>query len=224
MTGTEFTLVVANKNYSSWSLRGWLALKLALAADGGAFEEIVIPLDLPETRETILKHSPSAKVPLLEHGDLAVWDSLAVGEYLAERFPGAGLWPEDPTARAVARAVVAEMHAGFVSLRAEMPMDMRNRRPVSPSSKTLADIARVQEIWNDCRTAYGSRAAGDQGFLFGRPGLPDCFYAPVVSRFVTYGIPLDGPAAAYAETIQAWAPYREWLADAEVEPWVIERP
>ncbi|SMF07228.1 glutathione S-transferase [Tistlia consotensis] len=220
MSGAEFTLVVANKNYSSWSLRGWLALKLALAESGAGFEEIVIPLDQPETRAAILVHSPSGKVPLLRHGALSVWDSLAIGEYLAERFPSAGLWPEDPTARAVARSVVAEMHSGFASLRAELPMDMRNRAPASPSSKTLAEIARVQEIWNDCRAGFG--AGGD--FLFGRPGLPDCFYAPVVSRFVTYGIPLDGAAAAYAEAVQAWSPYREWLAAGEIEPWVLERP
>jgi glutathione S-transferase len=220
MPGAEFTVVVGNKNYSSWSLRGWLAARLALDPGGHALEEVVIPLDQPQTRSLIAAHSPSGKVPLLRHRDLAVWDSLAIGEYLAERFPAAGLWPADPTARAVARSVVCEMHSGFASLRAELPMDMRNRAPASPSSRTLAEIARIQEIWNDCRRRFGDEG----GFLFGAPGLADAFYAPVVSRFVTYGIPLDGAAAAYAETVQGWAPYREWLAAAEVEPWVLERP
>lgn len=214
--GAEFTLVIANRNYSSWSLRGWLALK----ATGAAFEEIVIPLDRPETASAVRSHSPSGKVPLLRHGTLSVWDSLAIGEYLAELFPDAGLWPAEPAVRATARSVVAEMHSGFATLRRELPMDMRNRTPASPSSETLAEIARVQQIWNDCRAGFGGRGH----FLFGAPGLADAFYAPVVSRFVTYGIPLDGAAAAYAEAVQAWGPYREWLGDAEVEPWVIERP
>lgn len=222
MSGAEFTLVVGNRNYSSWSLRGWLALKLALADSGAAFDEVVIPLDRPETEAAIRAHSPSGRVPLLRHGELAVWDSLAIGEYLAERFPGAGLWPRDAAARAVARAVSAEMHGGFTALRAELPMDMRNRSPVSPSSAALADIARILRLWQDCLGGFGTASAG--GFLFGAPGLADAFYAPVVSRFVTYGIPLDGAAAAYAATVQRWAPYREWLAAAEAEPWVLERP
>lgn len=224
MPGADFTVVVGNKNYSSWSLRGWLAARLALDPDGLALEEVVIPLDQPETRSLIAAHSPSGKVPLLRHRDLAVWDSLAIGEYLAERFPAAGLWPADPTARAVARSVVAEMHAGFARLRAELPMDMRNRSPASPSSMTLAEIGRIQEIWNECRRRFGGRPNSGGAFLFGAPGLADAFYAPVVSRFVTYGIPLDGAAAAYAEAVQGWALYREWLAAAEVEPWVLVRP
>ena len=223
MAGAEFTLVVGNKNYSSWSLRGWLAAKQALGSAGIEFEEVVVPLDQPDTAERIRRYAPSGKVPLLRHGELAVWDSLAIGEYLAERFPEAGLWPDDPTARATARCVVAEMHAGFASLRAEMPMDMRNRAPASPSSRTLADIARIQAIWHDCRSRFGG-PSGQGAFLFGAAGLADAFYAPVVSRFVTYGVPADGAAAAYMEAIQAWAPYAEWLAAAEVEPWVLERP
>lgn len=222
MSGAEFTLVVGNKNYSSWSLRGWLALKLALAPSGAAFEEVVIPLDRPDSKAAIRAHSPSGRVPLLRHGTLAVWDSLAIGEYLAERFPDAGLWPQDPSARAIARAVSAEMHGGFAALRAELPMDMRNRAPVSPSAAALAEIARVLELWERCLAEFGAAAEG--GFLFGAPCLADAFYAPVVSRFVTYGIPLDGAAAGYAATVRDWAPYREWLAAAEVEPWVLEQP
>ena len=216
MSSAEFTLVIGNKNYSSWSLRAWLPLKQT----GAGFEEIVIPLSRPGMTLEIREHSPSGRVPLLRHGDLAVWDSLAIGEYLAELFPSAVLWPAERSARAVARAVVAEMHSGFAALRRELPMDMRNRAPVAPSSQTLSDIARIQEIWDDCRGRFGSE--GD--FLFGAPGLADAFFAPVVSRFATYGIPLAGAAATYAEAVQSWAAYREWLAAAEAEPWVIDEP
>jgi len=206
----DLTLVIGNKNYSSWSFRAWLALSLT----GQTFREILVPLDQPETRAAILAHSPTGLVPLLRHGDLAVWDSLAIGEYLAETFPEAGLWPRDSRHRALARAVTAEMHSGFPALRAEFSMDMRRRRRVVPSQRAERDILRIQRIWAECLLTSGSTA-----FLFGEPGLADCFYAPVVSRFVTYGVALDHVAAAYVDRVTRWPLYRAWYEAAEKEPW-----
>ncbi len=214
---TELSITLGNKNYSSWSLRGWLALKQT----GAAFAERVVPLDRPGIREQLLAASPSARVPVLKHGDLTVWDSLAIGEYLAERFPEATLWPAETAARAVARAVTAEMHAGFAELRRDLPMDLRNRYPgrdLAPG--TARDIARIVEIWQDCRTRFG--AGGD--FLFGAFSLADAAYAPVVSRFVTYDVALPEVAAAYRDAVMAWPAMREWAAAAEAEPWVIDSP
>ena len=213
----ELSITLGNKNYSSWSLRGWLALKQT----GAAFAERVVPLDRPGIREQLLAASPSARVPVLQHGDLTVWDSLAIGEYLAERFPEATLWPAETAARAVARAVTAEMHAGFAALRRDLPMDLRNRYPgrdLAPG--TARDIARIVEIWQDCRTRFG--AGGD--FLFGAFSLADAAYAPVVSRFVTYDVALPEVAAAYRDAVMAWPAMREWAAAAEAEPWVIDSP
>jgi glutathione S-transferase len=213
----ELTIIVGNKNYSSWSLRGWLPVRQT----GAAFEEVVVPLDRPESKENLLRASPSARVPVLRHDGLTVWDSLAIGEYLAERFPAAGLLPEDVEARAVARMVTAEMHAGFAALRRDLPMDLRNRYPgrdLAPG--TARDIARIVEIWQDCRTRFG--AGGD--FLFGAFSLADAAYAPVVSRFVTYDVALPEVAAAYRDAVMAWPAMREWAAAAEAEPWVIDSP
>ena len=210
------TLVIANKTYSSWSLRAWLALKLT----GAAFEEIVVPLDRPTTASDIARHSPTRKVPVLRDGALTVWDSLAITEYLAERFPAAGLWPAEPGARAHARAVAAEMHAGFQALRQNMPMNVRAAKPgrgLSP--EVMADIERITALWRDCRACYG--AGGP--FLFGPFTAADCFYAPVVTRFTTYGVALDPVSAAYAEAVHAWPALIEWCADAAAEPWRIEK-
>ena len=213
----ELTIIVGNKNYSSWSLRGWLALRQT----GADFEEVVVPLDLPETREALLRYSPSARVPVLRHGDLTIWDSLAIGEYLAEHFPAAGLWPAEPEARAIARAVTAEMHAGFGALRTHMPMDIRGSYPGRGREPGVTeDIARIVSLWRDCRETYG--AGGD--FLFGAPTLADAAFAPVVTRFVTYEVALDGPAAAYRDAVLAWPALREWSEAARAEPWVIEDP
>ena len=210
MSTPDITLVIGNKNYSSWSLRGWLALRLT----GAAFAEVLVPLDRPETRETLRRYSPSGLVPLLRIDGLEIWDSLAIGEYLAERFPEAGLWPADRATRALARSAVAELHSGFVALRSEMSIDLRRRRSVVPSPACQADIARVQALWRRCRAL-----AGEGPFLFGAPSLADAFYAPVAGRFVTYGVALEPEAAAYVRAIGDWALYREWLAAAEVEPW-----
>jgi glutathione S-transferase len=217
----EFTITLGNKNYSSWSLRGWLALKQT----GAAFDEIVIPLDRPDTKGKLLAASGSARVPVLRHGELTVWDSLAIGEYLAELFPEAGLWPAASEARAVARAVTAEMHAGFAALREHLPMDLRGRDPArgrkaGAMPAVAGDIARIAEIWEDCRTRFGG--AGD--FLFGGFSLAEAAYAPVASRFVSYGIELPKVAAAYRDAVMAWPAMGEWLAAAREEPWVIDSP
>ncbi len=214
-----FTIVLGNKAYSSWSLRGWLLLKLS----GAAFEEVVVPLDRPGSKADILAHSPSGRVPALKADGLTVWDSLAIAEFLHERFPEAGLWPADPAARAVARAVTAEMHAGFAALRERLPMDLK-REVAAPGEfdtgdeNLRADIARIAEIWTDCR----ARAPGDGPFLFGAFGAADAFYAPVATRFRTYGVALEGAAAAYRDALLSWPDLAAWTEAARAEPWVIE--
>ncbi len=201
----DLKLVIGTRNTSSWSLRGWLAVK----ATGQPFEEEVIELDRPDTRQRILRHSTAARVPILHDGDLTVHDSLAIAEYLAERFPAAGLWPEDAAARAVARAVSAEMHAGFAELREQMPMDCRARLPGQAMTPAVAeDIARITEIWRDTRARFGK--GGD--FLFGRFGIADIMFAPVVSRFVTYGVELDEVSARYRDAIMSWPAMVEWFS------------
>lgn len=203
-------LVIGNKNYSSWSLRAWLAAKQT----GVAFEEILVPLMRPETRAAILAHSPSGKVPLLRLGDDQVWDSLAIAEYLAERFPAAGLWPADPSARAEARSVAAEMHAGFMPLRRALPMNLRAHLPGRPRAADVeADIARIQDIWTSCRTRFGATGP----FLFGGFTIADAFYAPVVARFRSYDVPLADACRAYADAVWQTPDMQAWVAAAAVE-------
>ena len=209
------TLIIGNKNYSSWSLRPWIAMKVA----GLAFDERVIPLYEPGSRAQVLKFSANGKVPVLMDGETRVWESLAILEYLAEKFPAASLWPKDEGARAQARAVAAEMHAGFVSLRRLLPMNVW--RPVKPrtlddGSKT--DVARIETIWRDCRTRYG--AAGP--FLFGAFGAADAMYAPVIWRFHTYAVEVSDAARAYMGAMMALPAWREWRDAARREPWVLE--
>lgn len=207
---SDFTLVIGNKNYSSWSLRPWLAMRVA----GIPFREVRIPLYAADSAAALSAWSPSGRVPLLQEGTLKVWDSLAIGEYLAERFPDAGLWPRGLEARAVARSVSAEMHSGFAALRSAMSMNIRRRYPGSGRTpECLRDIERVLSIWHDCRTRYGE--GGD--FLFGRFTLADAMYAPVVLRFRTYGVALDGMAKNYADAVMALPALQEWVADAEQE-------
>lgn len=210
------TLVIANKTYSSWSLRAWLALKMT----GAVFEEIVVPLDQPTTAADIARHSPTGKVPVLKEGALTIWDSLAITEYLAERFPAASLWPAEADARAHARAVAADMHASFQALRQNMPMNVRASRPGrGRTPEVMADIVRITAQWRDCRACYS--ASGP--FLFGPFTAADCFYAPVVTRFATYGVELDPVSEAYAEAVRAWPALIEWCADAAAEPWRIAK-
>jgi glutathione S-transferase len=211
----DLTLTIGNKNYSSWSLRPWLAAKMG----GIAFDEGLIPLYQPGSRERILSHSAAGKVPVLHHGAVTVWESLAVCEYLAETFPEARLWPADKAARAAARAVATEMHNGFLALRRHLPMNIRR----TPSAREIppevqADIDRVTAIWRDCRARYG--AGGD--CLFGRFTIADAMYAPVVSRFRSYGVALSPVEDAYCTSIMALPAMREWVVAAKAEPWVVE--
>ena len=211
----EFTIYIGNKNYSSWSFRAWLIAKLA----GIAFDEVLIPLYQPQSRGEILRHTPSGKVPVLEHGAVAVWESLAIGEYLAEIFPQMGFWPKDPAARAHARAISNEMHAGFLPLRRHFPMNMRSvfDREIVPEAQ--GDIDRITSLWRDCRQRFG----GGGNFLFGSFSIADAMFAPVVSRFRTYKLRLDAVSEAYAAAMTAWPAYQEWLAAARNEPMVIEQ-
>jgi glutathione S-transferase len=209
---SEFTLVIGNKNYSSWSLRGWLALE----ASGASYQEQLIPLDQPETPGLLAKWSPSRRVPVLYHGPLTIWDSLAIGEYLHELFPQARLWPEDREARAWGRCIAAEMHSGFMALREACSMDMRARGKQAVFKPDLeSDIARVVELWETSRASYGHLGP----YLLGAYSLADIFYAPVVSRFVTYGVSLPEASAAYSEALRGHPAYRRWYEAAEVEPW-----
>ncbi|HYC05177.1 MAG TPA: glutathione S-transferase family protein [Azospirillaceae bacterium] len=212
---SDFTLVIGNKSYSSWSLRPWLALRQA----GIAFDEVVIPLRTPETKAAILAQGPAGKVPVLRHGDLTIWDSLAICEYVAELRPEAGLWPEDRAARAVARSVSAEMHSGFQDLRANLFMDLRReRRSEERLAKAAADIARVQAIWADCRARFGRGGP----FLFGRFSVADCMYAPVTTRFTTWGVELTPGSRAYVEAVQALPAFQDWKRAALAEEWEID--
>lgn len=210
----QLTLVIGNKNYSSWSLRPWLAMKQF----GLNFNEICIPLYTPESPAQIRQYSLSGKVPVLLHDTQTVWDSLAICEYLAEQFSSMPWWPDDKAARAIARSISAEMHSGFQSLRQNMPMNCRARLPgkgMTPEVQT--DINRITAIWQECRQNFG--ASGD--LLFGKFTIADAMFAPVVLRFVTYGVQLDSVAKAYAEAVLSLSAMQEWLAAAEAEPETI---
>ncbi|HYD97857.1 MAG TPA: glutathione S-transferase [Alphaproteobacteria bacterium] len=210
----RLTLVIGNKRYSSWSLRPWLALRAA----GAAFEEEVVPLYREGSAEAIRAHSGAGKVPILLVDGVAVWDSLAICEWVAEAHPEAGLWPDDPLARAVARSASAEMHSGFAALRRHMPMDVvedRGGRGRDPAA--LADIARVVALWGDLRGRFG----GGGPFLFGRFSIADCMFAPVCTRFETYRPELPDSAWAYVRTILALPFMAEWREAAAREPWEL---
>ncbi len=207
-------LVIGNKNYSSWSFRPWLAMKVA----GMAFAETVIPLDTPDFKSRIADLSVAGKVPVLIDGDTRVWESLAILEYLAEKFPEAGLWPRDAQARAHARAICSEMHAGFQALRRQFPMNMR--RPVKAhelAADAAADVRRIETLWGDCRARFGQGGP----FLYGAFGAADAMYAPVVSRFHTYGVEVGAAAREYMRAITALPAWGEWREAARREPWVI---
>ena len=209
----RLTLVIGNKNYSSWSLRPWLAMKQT----GIPLVEQRIALYQPDSRRRVLEHSPSGKVPVLKDGATTVWDSLAILEYLAEVFPDRGLWPQNAAARASARSMSAEMHSGFTALRARMPMNLRNSYPgrgLTPEVE--ADIARIVRLWTECRaTASGP-------FLFGHFCIADAMFAPVATRFVTYGVKLPPACQRYVETLIALPALQLWYADARAEREALE--
>jgi glutathione S-transferase len=209
-----YSLYIGNKNYSSWSLRGWLAMKLA----GAPFTERMVALTgegLPNP--AITPFSPSSRVPCLHDGDVVVWDSLAIAEYLAERH--AGMWPADPVARAWARSVACEMHSGFSALRNEMTMCIREAVDVRPWSPALAaDVARIIDIWNEGRGRFGAGGA----YLCGALSLADVFYAPVAFRFRTYAVAPDGAAGEYLRALLAHPLLREWETAALAETAVID--
>jgi len=207
-------LVIGNKNYSSWSFRPWLAMKVA----GIAFEETVISLEAADFKARVKAISGAGKVPVLIDGENHVWDSLAILEYLAEKFPAAGLWPQQAAARAYARAVASEMHSGFQALRRHLPMNMR--RPVIPrelDEAAAGDIARIDAIWNECRSRFG----GGGSFLFGDFGAADAMYGPVVSRLHTYAVVVSDSSQSYMRAVMALPAWREWRDAARREPWVL---
>ena len=209
-------LIIGNKNYSSWSMRPWIAMKVANIP----FEETVISLDAPDFKAVVGPLSGTGKVPALIDGDVRVWESLAILEYLAEKFPNAGLWPTDSAARALARAVSNEMHAGFLPLRRLMPMNMW--RPVIKrdlTSEAAANVRRIELMWSECRARYGEKAAGP--FLFGAFGAADAMYAPVVARLHTYGVDVGATTKSYIDAVMALPAWRQWHAAALKETWVL---
>lgn len=210
-------LVIGNRNYSSWSLRAWLALRHA----GLAFDEHRVALNKPQTKAEILRYAPSGRVPCWLDGDLVVWDSLAICETANERYLGGSLWPADADARAQARAITAEMHAGFAALRAHMPMDIRSRRPDSGAAarqrpEVAADIDRIQSMLTQRLQHSGGP------LLFGGFTIADAFYAPVLTRFVTYGVPMTPLLAAYHDAVLALPSMQQWTAAAHAETEVID--
>jgi glutathione S-transferase len=215
MMANGYTLVIGDKNLSSWSLRPWLALKHCHIP----FEEVGIRLRQPDSKAEILRHTPSGKVPALKTKQGVVWDTLAILEYLAERHPEHRLWPQDEEPRAAARSISAEMHSGFATLRNDLPMDLLSRLPSPPIGEPLAsDIRRIVAIWKDTRARFGQGGP----FLFGVFSNADAMYAPVATRFRTYGVDLgrfgdDGTAAAYAESILALPAMAEWTEGARDE-------
>lgn len=215
MTKTGCTLVIGDKNYSSWSLRPWLSLKACKAP----FAEQRIRLRQPDSKAEIFRHSPSGKVPALKTDVGVIYDSLAIVEFLDEEHPEADLWPKDRDRRAAARCISAEMHSGFQALRNDLPMDLISRLPMPDLSEALDNnIRRVIQVWQETRECFGEGGP----FLFGVFTNADAMYAPVATRFRTYGVPLadfgdDGTAAAYVDTIYAMPDMTEWLAGAEAE-------
>lgn len=212
--GGFLKIVIGNKNYSSWSLRAWLAL----AQTGAEFEEILIPLDTPEMKSNIERFSPAGRVPVLIDDGLAVWDSLAIIEYLADKFPSAGLWSADTGARAMQRSVSAEMHSGFAALRSTLPMNIRRQksdRVLAPDVQ--ADIDRICDLWRQAL----ERKTADGPFLFGGFCGVDCMFAPVVSRFETYNVPVGDTERAYMDAVLSHGPFLAWAQAAMAESWIV---
>lgn len=206
------TLILGNKNYSSWSLRPWIAMKVA----GIPFEEVVIALYEGDWKQQIEKYSPAGKVPVLIDGDVAVWETLAILEHLAEKFPQAELWPKDAAARSHARVISAEMHAGFAPLRQNCPMNMwLPPKPRRQNDEVMGNVRRIEEIWRECLTRWRGP------FLFGKFGAADAMYAPVVARFHNYGLPVSELSRSYMDRVRALAAWKEWREASLKEPWVM---
>ncbi|HWU54847.1 MAG TPA: glutathione S-transferase family protein [Rhizomicrobium sp.] len=207
-------LTISSKNYSSWSLRGWLLCRMA----GLEFNEELLSHDDPSTRAELLLLSPSFLVPCLTHNGLKIWDTLAIAEYLHEQFPQAGLLPKDAAARSHCRSIAGEMHSGFFNLRSALPMNLKaHYKGFKIWAAAQADIDRVVAIWTECLNKYGGP------YLFGeKPTLADAMYAPVTTRFTTYDVKLDRQCADYCETIQALPDMIEWIEDAQNERAGIE--
>ena len=212
-------LFIGNKAYSSWSLRGWLAVRQS----GLAFEENVVPLydqDWDHRREGDEFAPSSGKVPILWDGDAVVWDSLAIVEYLAEKAGREKFWPEDDAARAMARSMAAEMHSSFAALRREHSMNIRQVYPAQqPSEAVVQDIVRIMQLWAEARARFG----GSGDFLFGEFGAADIMFAPVVTRFITYSLPIARFAEGYMQAVIAHPFMQDWIAGAQAEDWVIEK-
>jgi glutathione S-transferase len=208
------TLTLSSKNYSSWSLRGWLLARIS----GLEFDEVMVAPDDPTARAEILLLSPSILVPCLTHEGVRIWDTMAIAEYLNELRPGTGMFPADRAARARCRSICGEMHSGFTALRSALPMNLRGHFPgFKIWTRAQADIDRVTAIWRECLAAFGGP------FLFGeRPCTADAMYAPVVTRFVTYDVDLDGTCAAYGERVMAMPDMVEWITAAKAEPAEID--
>ncbi|WP_343652861.1 glutathione S-transferase family protein [Herbaspirillum sp.] len=207
------TLVIANKNYSSWSMRPWVAM----VAFDIPFKEVRVLLDQPDTAADIARYTGSGRVPVLLDGDIAIWDSLSICEYLAEQFPERGLWPARTDARAIARSICAEMHSGFTGLRSAMSMDIRGRYPgQGRTPEAQADIGRVCEIWEECLSQFGHH-----DFLFGDFSIADAFYAPVVMRFVSYQVPLAPALQAYADRVREHPAVARWITEALAEKEIL---
>jgi len=202
------TLTISSKNYSSWSLRGWLLTRMS----GIPFDEVLLPPDDSQARAELLLLSPSILVPCLTHDGVRVWDTLAIAEYLNELAPEAGIVPAERTARARCRSICGEMHSGFSALRSALPMNVKARFPgFRIWSRAQADIERIADIWRECLSTYGGP------YLFGKLSMADAMYAPVVTRFLTYDVKLDRACADYAAHVMAWPDVVEWLAAAKLE-------
>jgi glutathione S-transferase len=210
MATPQLTLVIGDKTYSSWSMRPWLILK----AFGIPFTEERVRLRQPGTTAQIQTHSPAGMVPVLKDGGVTVWDTLAIAEHLAERFPDKALWPKDAAARALARSITAEMHSGFAALRTECPMNLAARMTgYVPTMAVARNIERIEALWADARARFGQGGA----FLFGAFTITDAFYAPVATRFRTHGVRLSAVSEAYCDALFALPAFREWEAGARAE-------
>lgn len=214
-------LVIANKAYSSWSQRPWLLLRHFAIP----FEETVIAMDRPQTRAEMLAYAPTGKCPALVDGDIVVWESLAIVEYIAESFPDLPIWPREKPARALARALSSEMHSGFTALRNHCPTQYRRPvRKIALTPEVEADVARIEAAWADARMRFGQASKANPGpFLFGAFSAADAMFAPVVNRLHTYDIPVSAPTRAYIDTMRDLPAWKDWEAGAKEEPWSIAR-